>query len=302
MGALCIGLIVGCQPNVTSQIAGPSISSGHVSGRPVTGVTGVTGVLLLKGKPVKYFGVVVTENYTRSRYATAHHVASRDGRFLIATKPGTYDIVFAGPGFARQVVAGQQVIANRATNLGKVSVDRGYTVGGMVTDEQGAPMSNVNVTFMRSFYFATDDLANSAMGNHVATTGSDGRYVIEDVKRLELADFDARISATVDGSLATGTLQLPDGALTQPLILRPVGTIEGIVVGAHVDEYDWPGAVAESVSDPRMSVLGSSELDGTFRIENVPHGDYRVRLSDGSSAAVQVSVTAGTTTNVTLHR
>jgi hypothetical protein len=62
------------------------------------------------------------------------------------------------------------VIANRATNLGKVFAP--WLHGRrMVTDEQGAPMPDVNVTIVRSSCLATDELANRAMRNHAATTG-----------------------------------------------------------------------------------------------------------------------------------
>lgn len=167
-------------------------------------------------------------------------------------------------------------------------------------DENGARMPDVEVTIVRSHFQITDELTNSAMGNHRTTTRSDGRFTIEDVHQLAVADFGAQISASIDGSLATGRLPLPDGDATLALILHAVGTIEGTVVGAHIDEYDRPGVEVESTSDPRLHMFGSTELDGSFRIGNVPHGNYRVRLRDGNSAAIQVSVTAGIATNVTL--
>jgi len=82
---------------------------------------GITGRVLLDGKPVTYYGVAIDEDANAS-YSRPVPVRDPAGRFTRRdVAPGTFAIIIVGPGFARRVVEGVHVTSGGMTDVGDIT-------------------------------------------------------------------------------------------------------------------------------------------------------------------------------------
>jgi hypothetical protein len=102
----------------------------------------LVGRVTLDGQPVPYFGVSMVVAKISNSLPDA--VRSADGRFAITLPRGTWDLIFAGPGFARTVVPNVTIAESGNAPL-EVAVTHGYTIDGTVVDPVGNPVGSAAV-------------------------------------------------------------------------------------------------------------------------------------------------------------
>jgi hypothetical protein len=235
-------------------------------------------------------------------FPKAIEVNNPSGRFsIMGVSPGVYDVIIAGPGFARRVLAGQSITQNEATHIGYIAVSRGRTIQGRVLDELGQPQKGAKVRLIHSGYFRDlDHLSNLALGDHVETTDNKGYYRIDNVTRIEPSEYPPRLSASIEHQMASGPHRVSSNVdEIVDLVIRPVGSIEGTVIGQPNRDREEEHIVVESVSTPNMStLLAVPDEDGSFRVDDVPEGAYRVILMIDGRPSRQVTVSSGQTVTV----
>jgi hypothetical protein len=297
-------LITACAGRSKSSepvISEPQHATAPVASKAPPIRTGVTGHVTLDGKPVRYFGVTVTRNFTFSGiYGRPAPMNTRDGRFTMAIPDsGTWDLIVAGPGFARRVLPGVEVEDGRVTDLGEVAVSRGHRIEGTVQDEAGHRVSGATVSLAATPPIEVDDeLAALAKGNITATTDSDGHYLIEGAAAIPLGIGHPQIAAMTADHRASIPELVPEGDATINFTVARSGGIEVTVVGV-ADSF----ISVSPVGKPKAIVEGRRVTSG-YVFDDVPAGDYEVHLivpiKMSWSQRQHVSVTAGSVVAITM--
>jgi hypothetical protein len=204
--------------------AGPQAAAGD---------TFVVGRVLLDGQPVPYYGVTVARNFT-SFYQPPTPIRAADGRFRVAVpKPDTWDVVIAGPGFARTVLPGKAIGDGQTLDLGDISVGHGHTIRGAVRDDSGAPVANARVALVASPWpGASDDLAELAHGNIAAITDARGNYRIAGTAAIALDTGRRQITASTADQRWSLPAMVPDTDATVDFMVGPTGALDATVVGS----------------------------------------------------------------------
>jgi hypothetical protein len=269
--------------------------------------TALTGRIVLEGKPVPEFAIVLTRDagfvgfYERPRV-----IRSKDGRFTLKPDDKGRDVVIVGRAFARHIILQSEIDALETSDLGTIAVSPGDTIQGTVRDERGVPLANAHVALItaptRFSEDATDEWDQLSVGNLVTTTDAHGSYVLEAVAaNFRRSNNHPELSAwTADR--ASLPVQMPYGSATVDFNVAPTGAIEVATVG-QPDSF----VRAEPVRDPKTSLRPRRPGfagRGTTMFDKVPAGEYVVMLITRSVATnivqQRVTVTAGSTTSVTL--
>lgn len=282
---------------------------------------GIIGHVTLDGEPVTYFGVTIFRSsgdiFGTSDGSRAANLAqqltipkepvvvhSASGRFAIEAKPGRWDIILAGPGFARRVVSGVMVGSSVGVTL-EMEVSVGRTVNGTVIDKYGVPVAGASVAIIQTESCRTTDLLGSlACGNYSTVSKSDGTFQIDN-----FVDVETRVgvehyttpniaaSVTADGRMSF-PLRIEDNNEPVGLVVFKTGTIDGSLVGSFSNESFL--VVAQSMIDPAWRIVVKSATDGTFRFDRIPEGEYgigavRLNMPRPARLADRVTVRAGRT-------
>lgn len=290
MRVALIALVAACSAPAVRPVAAPA----PVPVPPPE--PGLSGRVLLDGVPVPYFGVSVM------RHALGIHrpteVRAADGRFRIPAKRGHWDVVVAGPGFARSMIADVQVAG--PTDLGDIVVHRGHTVHGVVLDGSGAPVPDAVVTLSAyGIEGGRPELADLADGTALTKTDANGHYRIDDV--AELAESRAHLQivarATTDRRRSLPRV-VPDADAVIDLELLATGRLEIVIPGAH-DGF----AMVRAVAAPDAELSGDPTPTGE-RFRDLPVGDYDVWFASGIDRTPphvqRVAITRGALASVTL--
>ncbi|HYF68309.1 MAG TPA: carboxypeptidase-like regulatory domain-containing protein [Ohtaekwangia sp.] len=159
----------------------------------------------------------------------------------------------------------------------KISASFG-TVTGVVTDDQGQPISDVTVTVSG---VNEEDLT--------ATTGSDGKYTVEKVslklhavtfsktgwltvsKSVNPVDFDDSKIATVDATLVNASAK---------------------IVGIILDSKNGDAPLADVTVSLGVAGTATSGSDGAYTIENLTVSDYTITFKKANYVDVTKAITA----------
>lgn len=282
---------------VVLPLAACGTSSRSVDKSPAYGT--LAGTVVLNGAPIPHYGVTIAQTRDLLVYPKAIGVNHSDGHFHISgIRPGVYDIIISGPGFARHVLQRRQVVSKEVANVGILSVSAGRVIMGRVTDEKGRPAKDVSVRVQRfddprdRLPHDTDPLSRLARESYLAVTDSDGHYSIHGI--TDTQDGGLRIIAILDGRMSSDPKYVPTGNATIDLVAHPVGTIAGEVLGG-LDPTTY--VVARLSSNPTSSRQATPDKNGFFRIENVPVGTYRVEMTS-TKQRQQVIVSEGRVSNI----
>lgn len=261
--------------------------------------TAIAGRVVLDGAPVRYYGVIVSASFASSAPTDPAKVIHHgDGRFRLPVKDlGPWDLVIAGPGFARKVVAGTSVPDGATKDLGDIAVAHGHTIRGVVRDGYGAPVASAEVALVSTPGAeqggALDELAR---GNLSAITGDDGGYEIDDVAQLPLRHSHPTLTASTRDHRVSLPASVPDADATLDLVVEAVGTLEVRVTGSVQGRV-----VVHTVNRPMVLVPGHQSA-GVYRVD-APAGDYEVVVFSGGRNPPQpqrVTIVAGSVAAVTV--
>jgi protocatechuate 3,4-dioxygenase beta subunit len=283
-----------------SQVEGAAVevatSNRHVR-LVVPDPAGITGRVLLDGKPVTYYGVAIDEDANAS-YSRPVPVRDPAGRFTQRdVAPGTFAVIIIGPGFARRVVEGVHVASGGMTDVGDISVTRGDSVRGRVVDARGAGIAGATVRITSRYSIGATGLRAILGGDFSATSDAGGYY---EVGGQQASDDDRRIEATHPTSGTSGIRVLAAGQLELELELTASGSIDGTVVRPR---SGVGSATATRVDDGDVHYDAEITAAGSFRFPQLPAGDYDVRVvSSNAQPPVRATVTAGARTVVVFER
>jgi hypothetical protein len=230
-------------------------------------------------------------------------VASADGRFHIpAVAPGKHDVTVRGPEFAETVVADVAVAPGETADLGTITVKRGRSVRGVVTDAGGRPVSGAEVaaatqiigdgkTLVAELGVAGGEMA----GLRRARTGDDGSYVlrgIDEQRPLVLAADHPRAGRSAATVIAPG-----GDSPTIDLRLGPTGGVRGRVTS---DGKPAAGLAvfATPAERPELVSLVTTGSDGRYQIDRLAPGRYQLTAMLGSgmtarTAGAEVTIAPG---------
>ncbi|HEY3446039.1 MAG TPA: carboxypeptidase regulatory-like domain-containing protein [Myxococcales bacterium] len=197
------------------------------------------------------------------------------GAFALSRVPaGGHKLTFTGPEFFQKSLAAV-VPSGGPVDLGESVVDRGRSVRGKVVDGQGAPVGGARVIAAQSFGNELDKI----LGNPEAyekgqetVSGESGEFSIDGL------DPDARVLLADHPAKGTSEhVALParaGGPVT--LTLRPPGSISGTLTRGGKPVQGAVTAVRQSGDDQLARFFVTSESDGSYRIDRLPAGGYRV--------------------------
>ena len=245
-------------------------------------LAGVSGRVVLDGKPVDYFGVLVDAPDALT-YGRPIVVRSTDGQFeQHDLRPGTWGVAIVGPGFVRKELPSVAVVDGKVTDLGEVVVERGRSVSGRTLDERGTPIGGATV--MITTHHSTSEAASlddALRGTRTAVSDPAGHYVIDGI---EPGQSELVIQAHAGSGLAPARdLAATDSVVD--LVLARTGTIDGTVANFDGANRVWARRV-----DTRDRYFAEVDLAGNFHVEHLPSGDYEVTLS-GHNTLVPERVT-----------
>ena len=260
------------------------------------------GRALLDGKPVPYYGVLVSEHPEFAFIGDPVSVRSADGTFAIhSVQPGTWGVIVLGPGTARQVITDVHVADGKTTDLGDIVLARGAKISGHVTDTSGAPVVGARVQIGLALRGMPDrgTLAAAFAGSYTTTTDASGAYVFDGVA---LGEHES-ISATAPGRGMAPPLPLPAGDSTIDLTLAASGGIDGTLVN-YTSGYVGVHARSTVPGMSRISLDAVLDASGGFHFDDVPAGDYSIGMfappGSPSAPSVQATVVANQRITVTL--
>jgi MFS family permease len=226
--------------------------------------------------------VTVTDAHGTQRGRAA---AAPNGRFAIeGLQPGDYTVVASSPGF-RPNVANIALNGHGATH--DFALDGHGGVCGSV-DNGAAPVPDAVV-------IVTD--AQGRVVGH-ARSATDGTFVLNG---LPLGPTTVTASKPQHQPAATAVTVGP--ADPTPVTLRLLPSIGGLVGTVLAPDGSVVAEATVTASDARGDIVGStrSDVDGRYRLADLPPGRYMVVATTYAPAAVQVHVPAGEAATVDLR-
>jgi len=265
----------------------------------VPDVSSITGRVLLDGKPLPYYGLIVTDHPEFSWQDSPVAVRSAEGRFTHkGVAPGSWGVVIGAPGVARKVIENVVVTEGKVTAMGDITLDRGQQLRGRVTTANGAAVPGATVSLSEGIAFlAETPLKLSMQGSMSTITDATGAYQLAGIVREEHNE----IVATHPTLGSSGTRKLSPKVSTLDLVIAPVGGIDGTIVGA-AERVHIVNAVLLTGEKQRFSA--QVDATGTFRLDNLEPGNYSLDIFAGPGKAappgIRVAVVANERTAATL--
>jgi len=279
----------------------PTTATGREFGEPAaTGTVGtrLTGRVLKDGVPVKEFALALAHDAMAPDQVMAPIVVHGDnGYFDVVSRPGEFDVVVVGKEFARKIILHVIIEKNAVKALGDIQVIGGATVRGAVLDEGHVPVGDIPVRISQSGLTAPSGYYGLAVGNYEVMTDAKGQFVFENYAPIQLRVQRPMISATLPKQLSSGPTALGDQRVVT-LVLHPVGDLEGQILDGNGDPLTGGplGVSMVAYGTFKIWIVGASDLAGAFHFNDVPEGEYSLRVGD--SAGQRVAISAGKTSQV----
>jgi protocatechuate 3,4-dioxygenase beta subunit len=201
--------------------------------------------------------------------------AGPDGLFrLKLVPPGAHGLAVGGRGFATKRV--DVSVAEKAIDLGDITLEMGNAIRGRVRDRAGLPIADARVEALLPMNVTRS--RNPSTGS--TTSEADGRFTLAG---LSPGPYQVRAQALGFGS---ATRPAEAGAENVELILQPAGTLSGTVVddsGRGVSSFRLAARASNrpAVGNVPAPFAGKSVDggDGTFTLEDLTAGEYVVEIA-----------------------
>jgi protocatechuate 3,4-dioxygenase beta subunit len=267
------------------------------------------------GRPVDGATVESYSTFQSVRFAVENEAVQR-----VTTTNGAFEVQLPGQGALILVrKAGlpptwRQFWRVASDQEARLTFGRPSTLSGLVVDEKDKPVADAEVSVSiailevdlegggRSMAYLGGKPARECFS---ARTSAEGRFRIEGFPTTAWADLSARVSGkafrqAIRENLDPTSLQARAGQEDLRLVVEPAGHVEGKIVA---DVAGQPLPIARLSLQPGPGPgFAESRADGTFRIPDMPPGNYRVHavfgtnpVPDWIAESVPVSVEAGQT-------
>jgi hypothetical protein len=240
-------------------------------------------------------GVPASEVAVRLGRQPAYVLPSPDGRMVIRNVVlEEHELEVFALGGRRTPIA---IATGSDLDLGDLELEPAPRVSGRVIDGAGLPIAGALVVIGASRFGGRTELERAYHGYYKATSDADGAFGFAGVD-VPLPHL-RRICAWHPNAGSSLIHELRDVATTIDLVLLGAGTIAGSVRGLG---GGLASVLAERAGEPPHARHTWMERDATFRFDDVPPGDYTIRLDvPGEVACPTVSVVAGETVTVVLE-
>ncbi|HOW86788.1 MAG TPA: carboxypeptidase regulatory-like domain-containing protein [Candidatus Aminicenantes bacterium] len=280
-GGEVLTLVVG---ETLADIDGQLTPGGVISGR----------IMDASGNPL---GNSVAYAYAGDTVQTAADVSDADGRFEIdRLRAGNYAVRFRAPVGYALATEWHSEATSFASAL-PVAVAAGATTGGIdavlgtagviagrITDGEGNPIENVQVTAYDPAGMALQSASTDADGNYSVGRLPTGTFkILFNANTVETGSYLAEYYSDVYDLPSAAGISVTAGQTTGGInaVLGVAGVISGTVTvtdgrplsGANV--YGFP-------PDNSYSVMATTDITGAYTIRGVPPTDYRVRFRPAS--------------------
>lgn len=198
-----------------------------------------------------------------------------DGAFDLPRVPaGEHKLTFTGPEFVEKSLAAR-VPSGGPVDLGEIAVERGRSLRGRVVDEKGAPVGGARVVAAHSFGNELDRVLGSPeayeQGQETLSAES-GEFAIDGL------DPGARVALADHPALGTSEhVTLPE-ALGGPVVLtlKAAASLSGTLTRGGRPVQGAVTAARQEGDREIARFFVTSEADGSYRIDRLPPGPYRV--------------------------
>jgi hypothetical protein len=240
--------------------------------------------------PVVNANIDATDATTGVKLFVSHDRTDATGAFTLAVPPGTY--VFGLKPEKCNLLVGQEsaaTVISADTALPRVSLPAGVLVKGTVTDTRGAPVVDVNTSYislntgLRVFTFEDH---TDASGNYSAVIPGQDTYDINYApnRGVRLAGFKmTNVAINSNGTQVLPTVQLKDAMLLSGRTVTYRGTP---LSGIDLDVF--PAGATTKIYTPN----DLSDAAGTFVVAVEP-GTYDVRFQPPSTTTLAARRTRG---------
>jgi protocatechuate 3,4-dioxygenase beta subunit len=290
-------------------VLGPGLTAtGRVvdrTGRPLPGITVALTSSRIAAATMPQRAVQVLSQLAAGRDAWRASTDAHGAFELRHLPPGRCQLLVGGPGFVTTMRRDVEIPATGARlDLGRIALDTGVTILGMVTDQRGAPIKKATITFKPLGGGLGNDLQDRAImtmsalgpGSDATATGPDGRFVIADVRagqRFELVVTHpehpmARIPDVSAPSAEPLRIVLPDGFTLTGRVVDAAGEP---VLGAAVSLFSPPGPGYPLRPAASVQKNEDTGADGRFTITGLGAGIFDLSArADGFRTAYREGV------------
>ena len=257
------------------------VRAGDIDLRLALPVGAITGRALLDRAPVPHFGVLVDGHRIELR--------SQDGRFSLPyVDAKTCTVAVLAPGARIKLLEAVVVEAGQTVALGDIVLERGQRITGRVRDPSGTPAADACVSVGRCMQaghmFQTRlDLALSGM--YETDTDRDGAYAFDGIDAHRFPRSPHIWATHASGASLIRELGPEDHAIDFDILAT--GAFRGVVDGVRGGH---PSVCAVRRDEPPGARRALVDRNGLFVFENLPVGDYEIRVEPDYAAPVHVTI------------
>ncbi len=249
----------------------------------------IKGRVVLDGKPVIHFGLLLTERPQFWWIGTPLGVHGSDGRFVLRdVDPGTWGIVIIGTGSARKTLDKLTIKAGQVMDLGDIELAHGQRISGRVLGGTDTPVAGAQVSIGPTNLGIESTVAEWFGARYRTVSDATGTYRFDGVA---IGKGTSVVATHPQHGTSAPTALPDDGDAVIDLRIMPTGGIDGVVEGR---DRDSGLVIARSTADAHRR-LTANISNGAFRFDGLVPGEYAISNIGGPGkvgATVKVSVVA----------
>lgn len=232
-------------------------------------------------------------------WASGVPAQAKTGEFRVADlPPGTYEVTVRGPDFPQKIVSDVVIEPGKTTDLGTITVERGRVAKGRVIDAAGKPVAGATVVLGTQIMSDGDSLTAKGFGSVLddqlglrrATTDDRGGFRISGIAEDKLAIVAEHAER---GRSAAAIIPAGKDDSTVELRLAPFGGLRGKVT---INGEPAPGlsVIVGPPSGAAHMVIARTGADGSYAVDKVAAGDYKVTVIAGGGAGASMAAKPAT--------
>jgi 5-hydroxyisourate hydrolase-like protein (transthyretin family) len=195
-----------------------------------------------------------------------------DAFSVLGLEPGSYEVRFALPGYLPASLDAIALAPGDHLRDLSIQLEKGRTVGGTVRDDQGEPVSGVEISIQRMDGDRFEQVGRSDSSGRFAISGlSPGSYVVTS------KSVGFRVAPSV-GPLSIGERDLTD----VDVVLSPLGRISVELSPGNQEAAVFAVPESTGLSDSKSTfgwIAGQRDDDGSFSIQGLPEGTYYIAVT-----------------------